>query len=66
MVITVNGKQEEIKEKILLIEFLKSKALNPNMIVMELNCIIIKKEHLATITLNENDTLEIIRFVGGG
>ena len=66
MVITVNGKQEEIKREMLLVEFLNSKALNPNMIVMELNCIIVKKEHLATITLNENDSLEIIRFVGGG
>jgi len=66
MIITINGKQEDINEKVTLLDFLKMKGLNPDTIIIEHNCNILKKEQLVSTKLNANDTLEIIRFVGGG
>ncbi len=66
MVITVNGKREELKNKISLLDFLKDKTLNPDVIVVEYNRSIISKDDLNKIILENNDFLEILSFVSGG
>lgn len=66
MTITVNGKQEMLNDKITVLEFIKFKGLNPDTVVVEHNYNIIKKEQWGNTMINSNDTLEIIRFVGGG
>ena len=66
MTITVNGKQEVLNDKITILEFIKFKGLNPDTVVVEHNYNIIKKEQWGNTMINSNDTLEIIRFVGGG
>ena len=63
--ITVNGKNEET-EKINLLEYLLSKNIDKDKIVVELNGRIIKKEELENTIIKENDKIEIIRFIGGG
>ncbi len=66
MMITVNGKPEEFEAKISLLEFLETKDINPDSVVVEHNLNIVEKEELDNIRLKENDTLEVLRFVGGG
>ncbi len=66
MTITVNGKKEDIKEKSNILDFLVQKNLDPDKVVVEHNLNIINKETLKDIILKENDTLEVLRFVGGG
>ena len=66
MVIVVNGKTEQIEEEASLLDFLGSKSLDPEKVVVELNLDIIAKENLKDTLLKENDNLEILRFVGGG
>ena len=66
MTIVVNGKTERIEAKTSLLDFLNSKKLDPEKVVVELNLDIISKEQLGSTILNENDSLEILRFVGGG
>ncbi|MCP4682551.1 MAG: sulfur carrier protein ThiS [Desulfobacterales bacterium] len=66
MTITVNGKKEEILEATSIIDFLVRKNLNPDKVVVEHNLNIIDKKALKDIMLKENDTLEVLRFVGGG
>ncbi len=66
MTIIVNGKQEELEEQTSLFDFLSLKNLDPDKVVVELNLDIIKKEQLKNTILQENDKLEVLRFVGGG
>lgn len=66
MTITVNGKKEELPGPITILDFLVQKNLNPDKVVVELNLDIISKDTLKDVMLKENDTLEVLRFVGGG
>lgn len=66
MVITVNGKEMNIEKEISLPEFLVSLKLDPKAVVIEHNSKILRNNEWVNIFLKENDTLELIRFVGGG
>lgn len=66
MIIKINGKDEIIDKKMTLAEFVSGKGLCPERIVTEYNSRITSKDEWRNITLQENDTVEIISFVGGG
>jgi len=66
MFIKINGVKQEIEDKFNLAELIRIKGLSCNQIVVEHNQRILAKEAWREITLNENDTLEIVSFVGGG
>ncbi len=61
----INGKEETI-EPTDIDTFLKSRSIDKEEVVVELNKKILKRDSLKDITLNDNDVLEVIRFVGGG
>jgi len=66
MVITINGKSEEIKMQANLYELLLSKGLCLDNFVVEYNSLITSKQKWQEIILKENDTIEVVSFVGGG
>ncbi len=66
MTILVNGKEEKIEAQTSLLDFLSFKNLDPDTVVVELNLDIIKKDQLKNTILQNNDKLEVLRFVGGG
>lgn len=66
MNIIVNGKQKEIARASTLISLVRELELNPEAIVAEHNGRIVPREEYDSLALVENDTLELIRFVGGG
>ena len=66
MDITVNGKQEDISQGISILDFLQEKDQQPEQVVVEYNGKIIQREKWSDITLEENDNLEVLKFVGGG
>ncbi|MCR4442279.1 MAG: sulfur carrier protein ThiS [Peptococcaceae bacterium] len=66
MEITVNGKRMPLPGGTALADFLADKENAPDGIVVELNQEIVKREKWTSITLKENDILEILRLVGGG
>ena len=66
MNITVNGNKEEIIRQTSLLDLLASKKIHPGKVVVELNTTIIEKHILADTIIQENDRIEILRFVGGG
>lgn len=66
MHVTVNGKEEAIDAGVSLDQLLASRAINPHAVVVEVNLDIIPRERLASVVLKEGDTVEILRFVGGG
>ena len=66
MILTLNGKQESIDRPLSLDALIEAKGLCPEKIVVEHNFNIISREDLAKIMLKDQDTVEIISFVGGG
>lgn len=66
MVISLNGKKEEVENGITLKKFINKKGLEPERIVVEYNYQVLKQDKWDETLLKENDNLEILRFVGGG
>ncbi len=65
MKITVNGEIETI-EPCTIDDYLAHKDLNRSALVVEHNQQIVKQHLWGEIRLEENDTLELLSFVGGG
>lgn len=66
MNILLNGKSVPVPGGITIGDMVKLKGLNPDTIVVECNMILVKRENWAGVVLRENDSLEILSFVGGG
>ena len=61
----INGEEKEIAGKNLL-EYLKENGFNPEHLVVERNFEIIPKEQFGSVTIQDEDVIEVLRFVGGG
>lgn len=66
MRIKVNGQEESLEQEIKLIEFLESKGLELDRLVIEYNKRVVSGEEWDDIILKDQDSLEVLRFVGGG
>lgn len=66
MEITVNGKPQTCADDATLLSFLEAQGVEPKAVVAELNGEIVSAEAFAQTQLHGGDTLEILRFVGGG
>ena len=66
MIVTINGKAEEIKNKLNLAELVLNKQLCAEKLVIEHNYQVAPKQEWQNIFLQEKDNIEIISFVGGG
>lgn len=65
MKITINGKPEEIQADTVL-DLLKSKDIEPQMVSVELNEKMVDREAYEGTRLTEGDKLEFLFFMGGG
>jgi sulfur carrier protein len=65
MQVKINGKPEEVREETVL-QLLKARNIEPQMVTVELNSKILQKEELVQIHLKEGDELEFLFFMGGG
>jgi sulfur carrier protein len=65
MVITINGKSEEVQVSVLL-DLLKAKKSEPQRVAVELNDTMIERDHLASTTVKEGDRVEFLFYMGGG
>ena len=63
--VCINGTIKTIKESTIK-ELLDSYNLNIEEVIIELNGTIIEKNKVYTQQLTTNDSLEIIRYIGGG
>jgi len=66
MKITVNGQTLNIQACLSIAEFIAQKGLNPDSVVVEHNYQIIPQANWSLVTLQPDDHLEIVTFVGGG
>ena len=63
--VTVNGEKKEIAGKNLY-QYFKEEGFEMNRVVVERNLEIVPKEELKRIMIQEEDSIEVLRFVGGG
>ena len=64
--IQLNGKKIQINNNESLKKLVKRLNLPLNKVALELNKKIIDKKKLNLIKLNNNDTIEVVHFIGGG
>ncbi len=63
--VTVNGEQKDVAGRNLY-DYLVEEGYELTRVVVELNLDIIPREELKTITIKDDDVIEVLRFVGGG
>ncbi len=66
MHISVNGETETYPDGISVQELLDSLGIGGRPVAVELNLKVIPRDKLGERTLKEDDSLEIVTFVGGG
>lgn len=66
MIIHVNGKAIVVPDVITMEELVRQKGLDPDNVVIEHNLSLIKRKDWSSMILKESDSIEILRFVGGG
>ena len=64
--ITVNGTRQDVAEGTSLLVYLQDRKIDPSHVVAEVNGAVVKKERFPELKLKPGDTVEVIRFVGGG
>lgn len=64
--IFINGKKEELEEGTRISDLLKKKNIRPEVVTVELNNAIIKREEYSRTVLKDQDKLEFVYFMGGG
>ncbi len=65
MQLKINGKSEEFPGGSVL-DLLKTKKIEPQMVAVEVNDSMVEREQLATTELKEGDRLEFLFYMGGG
>ena len=65
MQLKINGKSEEFPGGSVL-DLLKTKKIEPQMVAVEVNDSMVERERLATTELKEGDRLEFLFSMGGG
>ena len=63
--VTINGKQENAAGRTIL-AYLEQAGYPAERVVVEKNLEIIPRQSLDTVLLEEGDSVEVLRFVGGG
>ena len=66
MKLTVNGDPLEVPQGTTVTQLLDQLKLKPELVVVELNLNILRRDELRRATLSEGDRVEIVHFVGGG
>lgn len=63
--VRINGEEKPIAGRNLL-EYLKTSGFEPDKVVVERNLEIVPRDELGNVTIQEEDSIEVLRFVGGG
>ena len=63
--VKINGEERKLAGKNLL-EYLKESGFEPERVVVERNLEIIPQEKLGNVIIQDEDAIEVLRFVGGG
>ena len=61
----MNGKEKDIAG-LNLLEYLEETGYRPDRVVVERNLEILAREDLGNITIQDEDMIEVLEFMGGG
>ena len=64
--IRVNGKVKSISDNYSVSDLVKNLKIPMKKVAIQLNQEIIDKKNISKINFKENDTIEIVHFIGGG
>ena len=64
--LVVNGKPRPLDGETGLVQFLDAHQIEPQLIAIEYNGLILDRDRYAEITLRDGDRLEIVHMIGGG
>ena len=64
--LTINGDNHTFENEIALSELLKQIGLDPKKVAVERNLEIVPKSQFNIQNIKNNDSLEIVHFIGGG
>ena len=62
----VNGKEMNLDDGITIDELLSEIKFNKERVVVEVDGIIVSRDDFDSFKLKENNTIEVVSFVGGG
>ena len=65
MQLTINGKTENLEVSTVM-DVLKAKDIDPQLVAVEVNTQMIDQENLGAAFLKEDDKVEFLFFMGGG
>ena len=66
MTIRVNGEPLEVAAPITISALLADLKIDPRLVVVEHNLVVIKRDKYDAVVINDGDEIEIVNFVGGG
>ncbi len=66
MKLTINGEHRDVTDGATVLALLEELGFRPEVTVVERNADILERAAFGDTTLADGDTLEIVRFVGGG
>lgn len=66
MQIKVNGKDYPLTAPTTVSALVESLALNASQVAIERNLEIVPRSRWSEVTLDEGDSIEVVRFIGGG
>ncbi|MFW6036168.1 MAG: sulfur carrier protein ThiS [Halothermotrichaceae bacterium] len=66
MLVRINGEEEFFDNEVTILDYIYSKGLDPEKLIVEYNKKIVKKDKWDEIVLSNKDSLEVLKFVGGG
>lgn len=64
--VTVNGSERELPAGRTIAQALELLGLDPRLVVVEHNRVILPRERVGEVEVRAGDNLEIVHFVGGG
>ena len=65
VLVKINGKPEEVQSGTVL-ELLKTKNIEPQMVAVEINNKMLERGDFSTTRLNDGDQVEFLFYMGGG
>lgn len=66
MRLKINGDNRDVSAAVTLEDLVRELSLTPQRVAIELNGKVVRRDEWAQTTLNEDDRVEIVHFVGGG
>ncbi|MFP4013270.1 MAG: sulfur carrier protein ThiS [Chitinispirillaceae bacterium] len=64
--IKINGTVQQVRTGSSVLDFLTSRSIEPSHVVVELNGSVLDRAQYGDAVLEEGDSVEVLRFVGGG